>query len=520
MTSIHPVGILGWTGLVGQTLFHQLLSAGVHSSDIATYNSKNLTEIRGVAFGTLYICCMPAEKWRANLNPAKDRAILDDILKALDTVTAHKVVLISTIDVLQSDCGENEWSQKWAPHAYGQHRRKLEEWVLAKWSTTSILRLPALFGRGLKKNALYDLLHNNNLSVISLDAEFQWYNLARLLRDCNSAMKPTPVNQVFTIDHLVSPPISMRAIVDAWFPEKAEECCGTSPILYNLCNGHVGSLDGPYACTRAVAMREMGDWIAWEKWRMSHSIAASNIGFTMDPDNSRVLHHLGFNSIEAAPARGMEWDTFKVVSVQSLLYTLPITNIFLQAAVVHSHIKKLMESAAAKGIRRFVFGCPRQRDLGETSWDQAVDYFQKLGDLGEEYGVTVCLEPNAKDYGCKWLTNVADTMCFLRAVNHRFVRLSLDTGNYVMEGDTTPLADVPLEWIGHTQVSAAHLATEMNDVERGTAQMIVEHLWSRGYNGAFSWEARESGVSKEAMRGWGQFMNLLERAFHVCKRQN
>jgi sugar phosphate isomerase/epimerase len=502
-----PIGILGWTGLVGQTLFHQLLSKGRKPTEIATYNSKNLTEIRGVAFDTLYICCMPATKWWANLYPDEDLATLNAVLASLATVRAERVILLSTVDVLQSDSGGNEESEAWVNHPYGRHRRLLEIQVQSQWPTTShILRLPALFGRGLKKNALYDLIHDNNVAGICLDSEFQWYNLAHLLRDCESYSRMN-----VRVAHLASPPIPMREIVTRWFTDRI--CSGLMAVKYNLTTGLGGTPDGPYTSTKEKILQQMGEWIAWELWRKSHLIAASNIGFTMSKDVQSVLHHMGISYLEIAPTKGTDWADFQPISAQSLIYGTPITNIFHQSTAFLEHLQKLMESAAAKGIRTFVFGSPRQRALMYTNWTEAVDLFQKVGALGAVYHITVCVEPNATAYGCTWLTNIADALRFVQAVDHPNIRLSLDSGNYSMEGDNASIADIPLEWIGHLQVSAAHLGSELSPTEQMVAGQMVGDLWSRGYRGAISYEAKEpAGGFKEYCKGLGQFMDLLEYA--------
>ena len=495
-----PIGILGWTGLVGQTLVHQLLAAGINPHSIATYNSKNLGEIRGAVFDTLYIACMPATKWWANLYPAEDRKTLDQVLEALESVQATHVVLLSTVDVLGNNPSE------WAAHAYGQHRQMLESWIFAKWPQAHVLRLPALFGRGLKKNALYDLLHDNQLSNICLDSAFQWYNLARLLGDCRMC-----ISKNIRILHPVSPPISMRTIVQRWFPEKLAECTGTTPVQYNVTTPDGAGAEGPYWNSKDVVLRDMGDWIAWERWRMTHKIAASNIGFQMTTDVAACLRHLGVNCLEVAPTRGTYYADFTPISMQSLLYGTNITNIFSSPSFAFfDHLRNLMRSAYTKGIRTFVFGSPKQRDL-LVSWEEARDFFGRLGDLAAEYDITVCLEPNARAYGCTWLTNVADTLLFVQSVNHPNIRLSLDSGNYCMEEDTFPLTAIPMEWIGHIQISAAHLGSQLTQREQEVATTFAA-LWKRGYTGTISYEAREVAI-KEYCRGLGQFMDILYDTF-------
>jgi hydroxypyruvate isomerase len=497
MHSSGTVGIVGWTGLVGQTLYYQLLRRGIQP---ACYNSKNLQEIRGAAFDTLYLCCMPAVKWWANKNPEADRAVLNTVLDALDTVTSNRIVLISTVDVLQPNCGANEESTAWATHAYGHHRRLLEVWVSNK-GPSYILRLPALFGRGLKKNALYDLLHDNQVAAISLEARFQWYNLAHLLGDCQRM-----IQQNLHLLHPISPPIAMRDIVARWFPERGETCVGNAGIQYDMRTKYGSS--GYWKPADAV-LDEMGAWIAWERWRLSRRIAVSNIGFTMMADTTTQLRHLGVTCLEIAPGKGRDFGGFPVVSMQSVLYGTAIQNIFWESTAFLSHLRKLLEAVGMKGLR-IVFGSPRQRHIGTATQEEAVNLFRTIGDLVAEYDATVCIEPNAKGYGCTWLTTIQDALAFVQDVQHPNIRLSLDSGNALMEGDEG-WETVPIEWIGHVQISAEHLGPSMDVQQWKGVQKKVESLWRRGYEGAISWEAREHA---DWWKGCGEFMDMLETTRH------
>ncbi len=493
-----PYGIVGWTGLVGQTLLHQLLAKDIAPSAIATYNSKNLPAIHGAAFETIFLCCMPATKWWVNKYPAEDSAVLDSILGALSTVQATNVILVSTVDVLQSG---SESSEDWTDHTYGTHRRLLEQFVRERWPTACILRLPALFGRGLKKNALYDLLHGHQLSTISLQAHFQWYNLQHLLADCRRCLERN-----IRLLHLVSQPISMQEIVERWFPDNTEACKGTATTYYNLT-----SLYGE--TPKEQVLSEMGRWISWERFRLQQSIAASNIGFTMSIDVAQSLRHTGITALEVAPTRGVYYADFKPVSMQSILYGTGINNIFWEKTAFLHHMRLLLASAATKGITTVVFGCPRQRKL--HSYEEARDLFRTVGDVGAANGITICVEPNAKAYECEWLNTVAEVFAFVQDVAHPNIRISLDTGNYCMEKDTTPISEIPMEWIGHLQISAAHLGTRLDPTEYETARDLVGNLWSRGYTRTISFEARETGSLLAYYKGLQQFADLLQAAFEI-----
>ncbi len=485
-------GILGCTGLVGQTLYYQMLADGIADENIARFHSSNAAKAPNTSYGILFVCCMPAVKWWANQNPAADKATLEQVLDVVGRIDARTVVLISTIDVIALAEGQvnDETSTNWSTHTYGVHRRLLEEAVTLRWPETShIIRLPALFGRGLKKNALFDLLNGKDLAV-SRDAAFQWYDLARLWNDCWECMI-----RRFHLVHFVTPPVAMSEIVDRWFP--GVSCASTGNTAYNFTTRH--GHDGPYWVGKESVMAEMGRWICWERWRTQHNIAVSNIGFTMTNGlgygvmESHSLRYLGINCLEIAPTRGTNFANFPVLSMQSLIYGSGITNIFRESEFFMRHMFTLVVRSRELGVKVYLFGSPKQRHLGTTTAEEAVALFRRLGNLmaNEGGGATLCIEPNARDYGATWLTNIADALAFVKEVNHPNIRLAIDTGNYVMEGDTWPVRDIPVEWVGHCQVSAAHLAHQMNRQEVAAAEAIVGHLWASGYEGIVSWESRE-----------------------------
>jgi hypothetical protein len=52
-----------------------------------------------------------------------------------------------------------------------------------KTKDLKIFRLPALFNKHIKKNILFDLLIDNNVSSINPNSAYQWYNLDNLADD-------------------------------------------------------------------------------------------------------------------------------------------------------------------------------------------------------------------------------------------------------------------------------------------------------------------------------------------------
>ena len=48
---------------------------------------------------------------------------------------------------------------------------------------TTVVRLPGLYGQGLRKNAVYDLLHDRSVDAIAGNARFQFYDVDRVWSD-------------------------------------------------------------------------------------------------------------------------------------------------------------------------------------------------------------------------------------------------------------------------------------------------------------------------------------------------
>ena len=126
------------------------------------YRSSNIHQIRGRCFDVVLCAGIKAVKWYANSHPEEDAAGIRSLCGHLETVRAQHFVLISTIDVYPSFSPppqEADLPDVALQDAYGRNRYRMEEWCRARFEHCHILRLPALFGRGLKKNFLYDWLH-------------------------------------------------------------------------------------------------------------------------------------------------------------------------------------------------------------------------------------------------------------------------------------------------------------------------------------------------------------------------
>ena len=145
--------LVGATGFVGGNL------AASHAFD-GLYHSTNVEKAYGTHPDLLVYAGMPAAKYLANTDPEGDWAVACGALENMRRIAPGQLVLISTVDVYRAPLGADEDTPADPdnPAAYGRNRARLEQAVREEFPEALIVRLPALFGAGLKKNFLYDLL--------------------------------------------------------------------------------------------------------------------------------------------------------------------------------------------------------------------------------------------------------------------------------------------------------------------------------------------------------------------------
>lgn len=245
--------LIGHSGFVGGNL----LAAATYD---ALYRSTDIDTIRGRSFDHVVCSGVQAMKWWANLHPEEDKAGIERLLGPLSGVKAERFTLISTIDVYPAprEVDEDTVIDRNGHHAYGLHRLEVEDRIRGMFPRVLILRLPGLFGPGLKKNVIYDLIHDNNLDKVHPGGVFQYYDLRRLADDIDRAWE-------LGIDllNLSTGQLATSEIRDRFFPGK-ELGGGPVPASYDMRSKHAevwGGTDG-YLYSKEQVIADLGDWLA------------------------------------------------------------------------------------------------------------------------------------------------------------------------------------------------------------------------------------------------------------------
>lgn len=297
--------LVGSTGFVGGNLrAAHTFAALAHSRDVAAQ------------YGTQPDVCVyagvPAAMFLANAAPEQDLAVMRAARENIRAIRPKQLVLISTIAVYADSrgCDESVAPAGESLPAYGKNRLQLEHWVREDFPHALIVRLPALYGRGLKKNFLFDLhtvtpamlrpekyaelaaqsplaagaytLADNGFYKLNGSADpaalkaffaanafnalaftdsrsrYQFYNLARLWGDIGTALQ-----NGITLLHLATPPVSAAQVYQA-VTGKADwhnELPGP-PFDYDLRTRHGALLGAPgsaegYLCTAEQELAEL-----------------------------------------------------------------------------------------------------------------------------------------------------------------------------------------------------------------------------------------------------------------------
>ena len=146
--------LVGHTGFVGNNLYR-------YGSFELGVNSGSVREAYGTKPDLCVYAGLRAEKYLANQQPEKDWQMIEQAKENIRMIKPQKLVLISTIDVFKSPLAVYEDSaiDMDGLQPYGYNRRVLENWVRENYPEALIVRLPGLFGEGIKKNFIYDIIN-------------------------------------------------------------------------------------------------------------------------------------------------------------------------------------------------------------------------------------------------------------------------------------------------------------------------------------------------------------------------
>jgi sugar phosphate isomerase/epimerase len=439
--------IVGYTGFVGSNLLQ------FYKFD-NFYNSKNFHEAKNKEFDELYFCGVPAVKWYANKFPEEDILIINNLISILKTIKVKKIVLISTIDVYEkpnSQETEDYNCDFLNNHAYGANRYVFENFIKTNFIDYHIIRLPALFGKGLKKNIIYDLLNNNQIENISKDTFFQWYDLNWLKNDIDIIIK----NNI-QLCNLFPEPFSTLEIIKL-FDYNFDDFKNKSNLVYDIktkysdlfnssCNGYIRD--------KHLVLQNLRSFLNFSKIDKTKLVVSNICIKTISQFQfACILKLFGIKNAQIAPTTLIEkWENLhninfndftnnniNIYSFQSITFGLNTLNIFdTTSDELLNHLKNVIDIGIKNNIKIFVFGCPRNRkilDFNISNDEIFCNFFRELGNYIGNNELKICIEPNSKKYGCNYINKIEEAGKLVEQINHPNIKMMVDIGNAIMEND-------------------------------------------------------------------------------------
>ncbi len=192
-------------------------------------------------------------------------------------------------------------------------------------------------------------------------------------------------------------------------------------------------------------------------------LAISNIAWepAENAEIVAILEEIGIRGVELAPTllfdRPAEagdaaiaeerryWNDrgIAIVALQALLFGRPELQLFgtsQERAAMADYLKKIIELGGKLGAGVLVFGSPKNRIRGELGWEAALEiaagFFGDLAATAVDCGTCLCIEPNAREYGCDFVLNLEQALDLVNRVGHPGFGLHVDAGVLTLNGET------------------------------------------------------------------------------------
>jgi D-psicose/D-tagatose/L-ribulose 3-epimerase len=144
----------------------------------------------------------------------------------------------------------------------------------------------------------------------------------------------------------------------------------------------------------------------------------------------------------AAFLRVADSISFKPVAMQSFLFGKPELQLFGDADSHEGFFQETLKAlrlATAVGIPVVVLGAPKNRKKNGRSVTDCdritIGFFQRVAEAVRGQGVSLCMEPNAPEYGCDYVTTASQAARLIREADVPEIALHLDAACMAMVGD-------------------------------------------------------------------------------------
>ncbi len=249
----NEVAIVGAKGFIGSNLAKFFINC-------EGYTRENISNLKTSKTKTIILAAAPAKKWKANKYPVEDMNEVKNVYDSIAGIKAQNCILISTIDIFPTnyEFDEDSIPPTTFVQGYGNNRAWLETRIRERFERTLVVRLPGMYGLGLKKNILFDLQQKrSDIKFPNPLDEFQWLDVQDLgyliciaynqnLETLNVSTEPTIIGEI------------AKSVFGFELEAKIE-----NPILYRMSSKYVSQMIGknsPYFFDREEVFLKVREW--------------------------------------------------------------------------------------------------------------------------------------------------------------------------------------------------------------------------------------------------------------------
>lgn len=251
---------------------------------------------------------------------------------------------------------------------------------------------------------------------------------------------------------------------------------------------------------------------------MGIKLSISNIAWTAENDQHVYLYmqQAGFQGLEIAPTRVFQERPYEkkeearafateikgkygldICSMQSIWYghSEKIFGTDEERQSLIDYTKQAIDFAEAIGAGNLVFGCPKNRCIGEND-DRgiAVGFFRTLGDYAVEHGTVLAMEANPVIYGTNFINKTNAAVEMIKEVGSKGFKLNLDFGTIIYNEEKIQDVAAYADLINHVHISEPNLKLIEHRAEH---KELLRILRDSAYDGFVSIEmGRRDDVSE------------------------
>ena len=152
----------------------------------------------------------------------------------------------------------------------------------------------------------------------------------------------------------------------------------------------------------------------------------------------------------------------KISSLQAIFYKKKFNILEVKDhKKIVKHLTKIILIAKLLKTKNIIFGSPKNRVRRNISNKDAFKIFKSLLNKIRieliKNDIIFCIEPNSRHYGCDFILNSLDALEFIHYSKIKNLAINFDTGNALLEKDSTKISKKNLKYFRNFQISEKNL---------------------------------------------------------------